>query len=203
MKLLVTAFEPFGGEEINPALEAVKLLPPSLGGAELLKLTVPTAFSRAADAVTAAILSEKPGAVLMIGQAGGRSAITPERAALNIASASIADNDGCRPVEEPIEPEGPAAYFSTLPIVNMVEAIRGEALPASVSNTAGTFVCNYLMYSVLHFIAAHKLGVRAGFMHVPFAPEQTAKQLSPAPSMSVKDIERGIEAALGAVIGSI
>ena len=197
MKLLLTAFDPFGGEHVNPALEAVRLVPDEIAGWEIAKLEVPTVFGASVDAVAQAIRQEKPDAVLCIGQAGGRCDLTPERVAINISDARIADNAGKQPVDEPIAKDGPAAYFATLPVKAMAAAIREAGLPASVSNTAGTFVCNHLMYGVLHLLAREYPGVRGGFMHVPFAPEQVTNR--PAPSMSLRDIARGIEAAIGAI----
>ena len=197
MKLLLTAFDPFGGERVNPALEAVRLVPDEIAGWEIAKLEVPTVFGASVDAVAQAIRQEKPDAVLCIGQAGGRCDLTPERVAINISDARIADNAGKQPVDEPIAKDGPAAYFATLPVKAMAAAIREAGLPASVSNTAGTFVCNHLMYGVLHLLAREYPGVRGGFMHVPFAPEQVTNR--PAPSMSLRDIARGIEAAIGAI----
>ena len=206
MKLLITAFEPFGGEKINPALEALRRLGDSIDTVKLIKAEVPTSFERAADAVKRKIeeeKGEKPCCVLMLGQAGGRSALTPERVAINIASARIPDNDGRMPFEEPIVPDGPAAYFSTLPILKITEAIRETGLPAAISNSAGTFVCNSLMYGVLHWLESEHPAIKAGFMHVPYSPEQTAAMASPQPSMSVADITRGVEAALCALIANV
>lgn len=197
MKLLLTAFDPFGGERVNPALEAVRLVPDEIAGWKIVKLEVPTVFGASVDAVAQAIRQEKPDAVLCIGQAGGRCDLTPERVAINISDARIADNAGNQPIDEPIAKDGPAAYFATLPVKAMAAAIREAGLPASVSNTAGTFVCNHLMYGVLHLLAQAYPGVRGGFMHVPFAPEQVTNR--PAPSMSLRDIARGIEAAIGAI----
>lgn len=200
MKILLTAFDPFGGETINPALEAVNSVQEKIGPASIVKVTVPTVFGRSVDVVTEAIRGEQPDAVLMIGQAGGRCAITPERVAINVSDARIADNDGNMPDDEPIVKDGPAAYFSTLPIKAMVERIRSIGIPAAISNTTGTFVCNQLMYGVLHMLQNEYPEVIGGFMHVPFAPEQTAKQIRPEPSMSISDITAGIEAALEAII---
>lgn len=197
MKLLLTAFDPFGGESVNPALEAIRLVPDEVAGWEIAKLEVPTVFGASIDTVAQAIRRETPDAVLCIGQAGGRCDLTPERVAINIDDARIADNAGNQPIDEPIAKDGPAAYFATLPVKAMAAAIREAGLPASVSNTAGTFVCNHLMYGVLHLLAQEYPGVRGGFMHVPFAPEQVTSR--PAPSLSVRDIARGIEAAIGAI----
>lgn len=198
MKLLLTAFDPFGGEKVNPALEAVRLVADEISGWEIVKLEVPTVFGASVDTVAQAIRREKPDAVLCIGQAGGRCDLTPERVAINIDDARIADNAGNQPVDEPVAKDGPAAYFATLPVKAMAAAIRESGLPASVSNSAGTFVCNHLMYGVLHLLAREYPGVRGGFMHVPFAPEQVTNR--PAPSMALRDIARGIEAAIGAIV---
>ena len=197
MKLLLTAFDPFGGSDINPALEAVRLVPDSLPGVEIIKLEVPTVFGLSIETVTDAIGREQPDAVLCIGQAGGRPDLTPERIAINVDDARIPDNAGIQRLDTPVVPGGPAAYFATLPIKAMAAAIREAGLPASVSNTAGTFVCNHLMYGVLHHLATHCPQVRGGFMHVPFRPSQTIGR--PAPSMHVTDIARGIEAAISAI----
>ena len=197
MKLLLTAFEPFGGADMNPAQEAVRLVPERIGDTDIVKMDVPVVFGQAIDAVAAAVEREKPDAVLCIGQAGGRAALTPERVAINVDDASIPDNAGAQPIDRPIVPDGPAAYFSTLPVKAMVAAIRQAGLPARLSNTAGTFVCNHLMYGLLHLLATEYPGVRGGFMHVPFAPQQVIDR--PAPSMSVEDIARGITAAIAAI----
>lgn len=197
MKLLLTAFDPFGGSAINPAQEAVKLVADRIGDVEVIKLEVPTIFRKSIAAVTAAIDTVRPDAVLCIGQAGGRYGLTPERVAINMDDASIPDNEGNQPMDAPIAEDGAPAYFSTLPIKAMVAAIREAGLPASVSNTAGTFVCNHLMYGVLHTLATQYPGIRGGFMHVPFIPSQTLQH--PAPSMNQQDIARGIEAAISAI----
>ena len=197
MKILLTAFDPFGGASINPALEAVKLVADRLAGVEIVKIEVPTVFGLSIRTVTEAMDREQPDAVLCIGQAGGRPDLTPERIAINIDDARIPDNQGNQILDVPVVSDGPAAYFSTLPVKAMVAAIREAGLPASLSNTAGTFVCNHLMYGVLHHAATHCPQVRAGFMHVPFVPSQVTER--PAPSMAVTDIARGIEAAIAAI----
>ena len=199
MKLLLTAFDPFGGDKVNPALEAVKLVSEKVGNVEVTKVEVPTVFRKSIATVAAAIAKEKPDAVLCIGQAGGRYDITPERVAINLDDARIKDNEGNQPIDVPIYEDGAPAYFSDLPIKAMVQHIREAGLPASVSNTAGTFVCNHLMYGVLYTLAKEYPGVRGGFMHVPFIPEQVVGRPAPAPSMNLKDIARGIEAAIAAI----
>lgn len=196
MKILLTAFDPFGGERVNPAQQAVAAVADRIAGAQIVKILVPTVFGTAGDVVAEAIEREKPDAVLCIGQAGGRPDLTVERVAINIDDARIADNAGNQPVDRPIVPEGPAAYFATVPVKAMVAAIRAANIPASVSNSAGTFVCNHLLYRVLHKL--NGTAARGGFLHVPFLPSQVTegRQL---PSMSQEEIVRGIEAALGAI----
>lgn len=199
MKLLLTAFDPFGGEKVNPALEAVKLVSDKVGEVDIVKLMVPTVFGKSVQTVAAAMEKEKPDAVLCIGQAGGRFDLTPERVAINCDDARIPDNEGNQPIDQVIFEDGAPAYFTTLPIKAMVQAIRGEGIPASVSNTAGTFVCNHLMYGVLYTLAKHYPNVRGGFMHVPFIPSQVVNRPAPAPAMALNDIARGIEAAVRAI----
>lgn len=197
MKFLITAFDPFGGEEINPALEAVRLLPERIGSASLVKLTVPTVFGASVETVAAAIERERPRAVLCVGQAGGRSSMSVERVAINCIDARIADNDGNQPVDTAVREKGPAAYFSTLPIKKLVKAMQAAGIPAAVSNTAGTFVCNQLLYGVLDSIAQKRLAIEAGFIHVPYLPAQAAKKKECPASMALADIVTGLAAAIG------
>lgn len=198
MKLLLTAFDPFGGETVNPAQEAVKMVSSRVGNIEVIKCVVPTVFGKSIETVAAAIEDCRPDAVLCIGQAGGRADLTPERIAINLDDASIADNEGNRPVDTPIFPDGKPAYFSTLPVKAMVAAIRAAGIPASLSNTAGTFVCNHLMYGVLYTLEKYYPGVRGGFLHVPYIPSQVTGGRG-IPSMSAADIVRGLEAAIAAI----
>ena len=198
MKLLLTAFSPFGGEKINPSLEAVKLVKDKILETDIIKLEVPTVFDKSIKIVADAIEKEKPDYVLCIGQAGGRYGITPERVAINIDDARIPDNEGNQPIDIPIFADGEPAYFSNLPVKAMVEEIRKEGLPAGISNSAGTYVCNHLMYGVLYTLSKKYKGVKGGFIHVPFIPEQTVDK-SDKPSMSLADIVRGLEAAIRAV----
>ncbi len=198
MKLLLTAFDPFDADLINPALEAVKLVSDTVGSVQIVKLEVPTVFGKSIDKVAKAIETERPDAVLCIGQAGGRFDLTPERVAINLDDARIKDNEGNQPIDVPIFEDGAPAYFATLPIKAMVQSIRNAGLPASVSNTAGTFVCNHLMYGVLYTLAKNYPGVRGGFMHVPFIPIQVVNRPA-SPSMNLQDIAKGIEAAITAI----
>ncbi len=199
MKILVTGFDPFGGEAINPAIEAVRLLPDTIAGAEIIKLEIPTVFHKSAEVLREKALEVKPDVILNIGQAGGRSELTPERVAINQDDARIKDNDGNQPIDVAIKEDGDPAYFATIPVKAMVEAIRKAGLPASVSNTAGTFVCNHIMYQSLYLAAKELPGTKAGFMHIPFMTEQVVDKPN-QPSMSLKDIARGIEKAIEAIV---
>ena len=199
MKILVTGFDPFGGEKVNPALEAVKSLPSVIHGAEIRWVEIPTVFYQSAEVLETEIVRYQPDVVLCIGQAGGRASLTPERVAINQDDARIPDNDGNQPIDTPIRLDGEAAYFSTLPIKAMVQAIKEVGLPATVSNTAGTFVCNHLMYQALYLSDKKFLNMRAGFMHIPYMTEQVINKPNTA-SMNLADIVKGIEAAIGAIV---
>ncbi|MEY8291057.1 pyroglutamyl-peptidase I [Carnobacteriaceae bacterium 52-44] len=199
MKILVTGFDPFGDDVINPAIEAVKRLPDTIDGAEIIKLEIPTVFYKSADVVKEAIEKEQPDYVLNIGQAGGRYELTPERVAINLDDARIADNEGQQPIDKEIKEDGDAAYFSQLPIKAMVDYMKKENIPASVSNTAGTFVCNHIMYQTLYLAMTEFSNIKAGFMHIPFLPEQVVERPN-TPAMALEDIVKGITASLKAII---
>ena len=190
-RLLITGFDPFGGESINPAWEAVKLLPEKIGDYVLCKLEIPTVYALGARRVLQKALDVQPEVILCIGQAGGRGAVTPERVAINIRDARIDDNAGNRPVDEPVVANGPAAYFSTVPVKAMTEAITAAGFPGMVSNTAGTFVCNDVLYTLLHEFK--DTDVRVGFIHVPYLPEQGT------PSLPLKDTAAALHAAIQAL----
>lgn len=175
-KLLITGFDPFGGESINPAWEAVRLLPDVIRDFELVKLEIPTVFGAAAQVVIDKAEEIHPDAIISVGQAGGRAAVTPEMVGINLRYASIPDNMGALPCDIPIAEGGPAAYFSTLPVRAMAKAICDAGLPGAVSYSAGSFVCNDVLYSLLHHF--DETAVRAGFIHVPFLPEQTVDKPS-------------------------
>ena len=192
MKLLLTAFDAFGGETINPALQALEALPESVAGLRLIKLEVPTVFGDSLDVVRHALQTHRPDAVLCLGQAGGRSAITVERVAINVMDARMPDNKGYTPVDVSIVPDGPAAYFATLPIKRMVAAMQAVGVAAAISDTAGTFVCNQLLYGVLHSLHLEGLSAMAGFVHVPYVPKQAQRKTPQPPSMPRGDITRGI-----------
>lgn len=199
MKILVTGFDPFGSDKINPAIEAVKRLPDTIKGAKIIKLEIPTVFNKSAQVVHQAIVKEQPDYVLNVGQAGGRSALTPERVAININDGRIPDNDGYQPLDEPIQPDGDTAYFTQLPIKAMAKAIRAAGLPAIVSNTAGTYVCNHIFYQVQYMRAKEFPKLKAGFIHIPFLPEQVITRQN-QPSMALADIVKGLTAAIGAIV---
>ena len=199
MKILVTGFDPFGSDKINPAIEAVKKLPDTIKGAKIIKLEIPTVFNKSAQVVHQAIVKEQPDYVLNVGQAGGRSALTPERVAININDGRIPDNDGYQPLDEPIQPDGDTAYFTQLPIKAMAKAIRAAGLPAIVSNTAGTYVCNHIFYQVQYMLAKEFPKLKAGFIHIPFLPEQVITRPN-QPSMALADIVKGLAAAIGAIV---
>ena len=199
MKVLVTGFEPFGGATINPALEAVTRLPRKIAGAEVVTAQIPVVFGEDAAAVEAAIVREQPDVVLCVGQAGGRSHITPEFVGINYANARIPDNAGNQPVGR-LEEDGPDAYFATLPVFAMVDAARAAGVPAAVSYTAGTFCCNEVLYELLHTLATRHPGVRGGFVHVPYATEQAVSMGEGTASMSVDMMVKGLTAMIEAAV---
>ena len=170
--VLLTGFEPFGGETINPSAEIARLLHGTIVARhQIAGALLPCVFGAAITELKKQIRATKPALVICLGQAGGRTDITPERVALNVDDARIADNAGRQPIDQPIRPKGPAAYWSTLPIKAIVAALQQRGLPASVSQTAGTFVCNHVFYGLMHALRGQKK-TRGGFIHVPFLPEQ-------------------------------
>ena len=199
-KVLVTGFDPFGGEAVNPAYEAVKLLPDTIAGAHVVKLEVPTVFTRSAQALEQAMAAERPDAVICVGQAGGRSCVTVEKVAVNLVEARIPDNDGAQPLGEPLRADGPDAYFATVPVKAMVANIRANHLPAFISYTAGTYVCNSIMYHALYLCDRMFPGTIAGFMHVPYEPGQVVDKPEGTPSMPLDTIARSLEYAIEAVV---
>jgi pyroglutamyl-peptidase len=195
--VLVTGFEPFGGETTNPSWEACQRLPGEIAGMRVERCRVPCEFRRSIEVAAAAIERHKPVLVICVGQAGGRSKMGVERVAINVDDARIPDNAHARPVDEPIAPNGPPAYFATVPVKAMAMAMRAAGAPAEVSNSAGTYVCNHLMYGVLHYLAASGQRARAGFIHVPYSEAQVLDKRD-TPGMSVASMVKGIEAAIAA-----
>ena len=199
MKILVTGFDPFGGEAINPAWEAVSRLPKEIEGAEIVTVQIPTVFGDSAKVLFEAVEEHQPHAVVCVGQAGGRFGITPERVAINVDDARIADNKGQQPLDTVIQAHGAPAYFTTLPVKAMVEAVKKAGLPASLSNTAGTFVCNHIMYQNLYYLAKHHPNTQGGFIHVPYVTEQVVDKPGQA-SMALADIVKGLTVCLETLV---
>jgi pyroglutamyl-peptidase len=191
-KLLITGFEPFGGEEINPSWEAVSLLPDRINEYEITKLLIPVVFGVAADRVIEAASEICPDVIISVGQAGGRDAITPELLGINLRYASIPDNAENQPKDEPIRAGGENAYFSTLPVRKMAEAINAAKIPSRVSYSAGAYVCNDLYYTLLsHF---GESSTRVGFIHIPYSVEQNKE-----PSMELYTIVRALIIAVESI----
>lgn len=201
MKVLVTGFDPFGGEAINPAWEAVKAMKDTIAGAEIVKMQIPTVVGKSIEKIHQKMKELQPDLVISVGQAGGRFGVTPERVAINVTDARIPDNEGNQPIDEPIFPDGPAAYFSNLPVKAMVQAIKDAGYPSVLSNSAGTYICNHVMYGILYYIEKEFPNVRGGFIHVPYAPSQVVNKPS-TPSMALADITASLEAAVAAAISS-
>ena len=192
--LLITGFDPFGGETVNPSWEAVCRLPEQIGAFRLIKQQLPTVYGRAPSLAIAKTEEIRPDAIVCVGQAGRRAAVTPEVIGINLREGRIADNDGVLLTDTPIDADGPAADFSTLPVRRMVDAIRAADLPAALSYSAGAFVCNDLLYSLLHHFRNTDLPI--GFIHVPFLPEQAGEGV---PSMTLDDIVKALCAAISAL----
>lgn len=202
-RLLLTGFEPFGGDAVNPAHEAGhRLAREQVAGADLHYLCLPVVRYEAVAVALKEMLRLRPDAVISLGQAGSRARITPERIAINVDDFRIPDNAGNQPRDEPQVRDGPAAYFTTLPVRAMTDAIVAAGVPAAVSNTAGTFLCNHVAYGLLHAIATGGLPVRAGFVHLPLLPEQAAARPVETPSMTLETMMAGLRAMLAVVTAS-
>ena len=197
MKLLLTAFEPFANEPINSSLEVARaVVRRGVPGAAVTLLALPVVRYLCVERALVAIDRLRPELIIALGQAGSRSQITPERVALNVDDFELVDNAGNQPFDEPAIPGAPAAYFCHLPVRRMVERLRAAEIPAAVSNTAGTFVCNHLTFGLLHHIATQGLPVRAGFIHVPYLTEQAAGKSADTPGLSLEVMVRGISLCL-------
>ncbi len=199
MKILVTGFDPFGGEKINPAIESVKCLPEQIMDAEIIKLEIPTVCHKSLKVIDEAIALHNPDVILSIGQAGGRVDLSVERIGINIDDCRIPDNEGNQIIDEPVYKDGPAAYFVNIPIKAMVAHMLANKVPASISNTAGTFVCNHVTYGVRHLIETKYPNKKSGFIHIPFLPEQVIDKRN-MPSMNLDMITRGLIHAIEAII---
>ena len=199
MKILVTGFDPFGGEPINPAIESVKRLPDNIEGAEIIKLEIPTVRKKSLEKIEKAINEHNPDVILSIGQAGGRFDISIERIGINLDDFRIPDNEGNQIIDEPIFPDGENSYFVKLPVKAMVQNVQKNNIPASVSYTAGTFVCNHVLYGVLYLIEKKYKGKKSGFIHIPFLPQQVIDKRN-MPSMELNTIVKGLTAAIEAIV---
>ncbi|GHD92638.1 pyrrolidone-carboxylate peptidase [Pseudocitrobacter faecalis] len=197
--VLITGFEPFDGEAVNPSWEVVSRLDNAIiGGCRVVARQLPCVFGEALIELNAAIDSLSPTLVLSVGQAGGRTDISVERVAINVDDARIPDNRGNQPVDTPIVGTGPAAWFSSLPIKAIVSALRDAGIPASVSQTAGTFVCNHVMYGLLHKLSGMP-EAKGGFIHIPYLPQQAAAHPG-APSMAAETVRQGLELAIATAL---
>ncbi|WP_373576475.1 pyroglutamyl-peptidase I [Parafannyhessea umbonata] len=203
MRILVTGFQPFDGEKVNPSWQVARRLPERIARAEVLRLEVPVAFGRGPRTVTQEIDRLAPDVALCLGQAGGRAGITVEFVGINQMDARIPDCDGFQPRGERIDPAGPDAFFSTVPVRRMVARMREGGVPASVSYTAGTYVCNDLLYEVLHHISAAGTGCLGGFVHVPYLPEQAAAKSPDTPSMALDHMVRAVTLGLEAAVEAL
>ena len=200
--ILVTGFEPFGGEVVNPSGQVARALHGRrIGGAAVVGIQLPCAFGEAIAVLRDALATHRPQLVLALGQAGGRCELSLERVAINLDDARIADNRGAQPIDEPVQAGGPAAYFTTLPVKAMIAALRQAGHPASLSHSAGTFVCNHVFYGLQHALAGQP-GVRSGFMHLPYLPEQAAHHAG-APSLALGTMVDGVAAALAAALVTV
>lgn len=187
--LLITGFEPFGGEVINPSWEAVSRLPDKIGEYSIVKLCIPVVFKEAAEIVINAAKEIHPDAIISVGQAGGRDAITPELVGINLRFASIPDNNGYKPEDEKIISDGEGAYFSTLNVRGIADAIKNYGIPSNVSYSAGAYVCNDVLYTLLYYFKCSE--TKVGFIHIPYSKEQNKE-----PSMDLSQIINGLTVAI-------
>ena len=192
MRVLITGFDKFGGESINPSNLCVNSLPDVIDNIEIKKITLPTVFKDSSRVLEENIKSFSPSIVICVGQAGGRSKITPERIAINIDDARIPDNIGNSPIDETIRKDGENAYFSTLPIKAIVDELNKNNIPSTISNTAGTFVCNHIMYESLYLTSTKYPNIKAGFIHIPYIEEQVLDKPN-MPYMKKEDIIVALE----------
>lgn len=200
MKVLVTGFDPFGGESVNPAYEAVKLIPEIVSGAQIIKVEIPTVFGKAGIKLEEAIIEHDPDYVICVGQAGGRAGISIEKVAINLKDARIPDNDGQQPLDEAIKSDGEPAYFASIPVKAMVAKVEENGIPAHLSYTAGTYVCNDIMYTLLYLLNKKFPSIRGGFIHVPYDTAQIKGKPITTASMPIKTISEGLTFAIEAVL---
>ncbi|MFC5473116.1 pyroglutamyl-peptidase I [Paraherbaspirillum soli] len=201
--ILLTGFEPFEQEPVNPSWDAVQALDgwQCGAGSRVVSRQLPCVFGAALQMLEQAIIEVKPALVICVGQAGGRSQISLERVAINLNDARIADNEGRQPIDTPVITDGPAAYFSTLPIKAIVRAMRDAGVPAEVSHSAGTFVCNHVFYGLMHLLATQMPATRGGFIHIPYLPSQAARHPG-QPSLALETVIAGLRVALETALNS-
>lgn len=199
--VLLTGFQPFGGEQVNPSWQAVSALHGTrIAGHRVVARELPVAFGSSLKALRMALRETRPALVICVGQAGGRAQLSLERVAINVDDARIPDNTGRQPVDLPVIDGGPAAYFSTLPIKAMREALLAAGFPAEVSQTAGTYVCNHVFYGLMHALRARR-SVRGGFIHIPYSPAQAMAHPG-APSMTVETVTAALRIATQVVFAT-
>lgn len=193
---MITGFDPFGTEKVNPSWRAVSNIPDKIESVEIIKQQLPTVFDKSLEKLISQIEDKDPDAIILTGQAGGRHAISVERVAINVNDANIPDNENNKPKDNYIFDHGPTAFFSTLPYKEIVDQIRNyEQIPAEVSNSAGTFVCNHVMYGMLYHLHQRNKPIKGGFIHVPFLPEQVLNKPG-KPYMALDDIVKGLLRAI-------
>ncbi|MEZ0345603.1 MAG: pyroglutamyl-peptidase I [Infirmifilum sp.] len=201
MKILVTGFEPFGGDEVNSSWESVKLLETVIMGAEIVKARLPVSFKAVRELIPRLIEEHRPSIIILTGQAKGIPSLHVERVAINVMDARIGDNEGYKPEDEPIFPGAPAAYFATIPIKKVLESIRRANVPAAVSNSAGTFVCNTAMFTALHYVSQKGIPSKIGFIHIPSLPQQSLE--GNTPSMAPEVVATGLRACIATCVGEL
>lgn len=199
MKVLLTGFEPFGQEKLNPSWEAVAAVSDYIENAEVMKVRLPVSFKKATEILEQAVTIFRPDVVLCVGQAGGRFEINIERVAINLADSNKADNDGYCPKDMPLRTDAPDAYFSNLPVKQLVEAVRQAGIPAVISNSAGAYVCNSVFFTAMHLVHSSCPNMKAGFVHIPYLPCQTVEK-SKQPSMSKETVVHALETLIGNLI---
>ncbi len=204
-RVLLTGFQPFGGETVNPAQEAVRALcaQPAPEGVELRSVVLPVVFGQAVRELEAAVAEHEPDLVLCFGEAGGRAAVTPERFAVNTNDAPFPDNAGQQPVDETIVEGGPVAYASSLPVAEIVEALVAAGIPAAKSSTAGNYVCNNVFYGLMHLIATSRPQLRGGFVHVPYQSEQALTKHATPPSLPIETITRALRVVVDTSVAAL
>ena len=201
MRILVTGFEPFGQDNVNPSSELLKKLPSQILTADVIKLEIPVVRWKALDKIREAIKEYSPDVVLSVGQLAGRSDISIERVAINIDDYQMPDNDGNKPIDEPIIKDAPNAYFMSIPIKAIHKKLIENRMPASISNSMGTYLCNHVAYGVANMISEYE-NIKSGFIHIPILPEQAINKPK-TPAMSLETSTRAIELVIEAIVESL